>query len=394
MIHFAIGTKAQFVKTAPIMQRLAERGVDYRYIDFGQHSRMTEELRRQFGIAPPDVSLSLDINGVVATLDVAFQWTARTLSTTLRSRQQTLVEVFGGEGGVCVVLGDTLSTLLGLMAAKRAGLDVLLVEAGLASGRLLEPFPEEMTRRLCERWADYLAAPSQTAYDNLAARGYAAKTFMTPGNTGADALAASLGNPHERSEVRDEAGGGMRTPSTKAEGSGTAAAPSPYALISIHKFENIMSRRRSQMLVELAGQIAARMPVRFMLYDAIENRLQRYGLIEALQEKGVELVPFVEEHSEFLRLVHSAEFLITDGGSLQEECALLGIPCLLYRKRTERDDGLGKSVVISGLDPETISEFVTNYESYRMTPEATPVESAIADPSAMIAEFLINRGYA
>ena len=50
--------------------------------------------------------------------------------------------------------------------------------------------------------------------------------------------------------------------------------------------------------------------------------------------------------------------------------------------------------MISGLDPDTISEFVTNYKSYRVTPEATAVESAIADPSAMIAEFLINKGYA
>jgi UDP-N-acetylglucosamine 2-epimerase (non-hydrolysing) len=387
MIHFAIGTKAQFIKTAPIMQRLDERGVAYRYIDFGQHSRITEELRRQFGIAPPDVSLSLDINGVVATLDVAFQWATRTLSTTLRSRQATLDEVFGGQGGICVVLGDTLSTLLGLMAAKRAGLDVLLVEAGLTSGRLFEPFPEEMTRRLCERWADYLAAPSQSAYDGLAERGYAAKTFLTPGNTGADALATSLGNPSWREATRlDE--------EDPRRGLASAVDREPYALISIHKFENIMSRRRSQVLVELAGQIAARMPVRFMLNDAIGHRLEHYGLIEVLEAKGIELVPFLTQHADFLRLVSSAEFLITDGGSLQEECAQLGIPCLLYRRRTERDDGLGKNVVVSGLDPKTISEFVTNYESYRVAPATTAVESAIADPSAMIAEFLINRGYA
>jgi UDP-N-acetylglucosamine 2-epimerase (non-hydrolysing) len=168
----------------------------------------------------------------------------------------------------------------------------------------------------------------------------------------------------------------------------------PYALISIHKFENIMSRRRSQVLVELAGQIANRMPVRFMLYDAIEHRLERYGLIDVLKTKGVELVPFIPEHSEFLAMAHSAEFLVTDGGSLQEECALLGIPCLLYRRRTERDDGLGKNVVISGLDPETISDFVTNYDRYRLTPAAVAEVSPTADPSAMIADFLIDKGYA
>jgi len=383
MIHFAIGTKAQFIKTAPIMRRLSERGIAYRYIDYGQHSRLTEELRRQFGIAEPDVSLSLDSSGVVATLDVAFLWAARTLSTTLLSRRKTFDEVFGGEGGICVVLGDTLSTLLGLLAAKRAGLDVLLVEAGLASGRLFEPFPEEMTRRLCERWADYLAAPSEWAYENLAARGYAAKTFVTPGNTGADALAASVEALHE----------GNPGPPSQDES---------YALISIHKLENIMSRKRSMALVELAGEIATRLPVRFMLYDAIRHRLKRYGLIEELEAKGVELVPFIHEHSEFLRMVRSAEFLVTDGGSLQEECALLGIPCLLYRRRTERDDGLGKNVVISGRDPETMRAFVQDYESYRVAPArvagsgaAGPAtDSPAVDPSAMIAEFLISKGYA
>ncbi len=384
MIHFAIGTKAQFIKTVPIMQRLSERGINYRYIDYGQHSRLTEKLRMQFGIQAPEVSLSLDSSSIVATLDVAFLWTARTVSTTLRSRRKTLDEVFGGEGGVCVVLGDTLSTLLGLLAAKRAGLDVLLVEAGLASGRLLEPFPEEMTRRFCERYADYLAAPSERAYDNLAARGYGAKTFVTPGNTGADALAASVGAPWE----------GNPGPRGPAE---------PFALISIHKFENIMSRKRSRALAELAGEIAEQLSVRFMLYEAIRHRLERYGLIEELTAKGVELVPFIDEHSEFLHVVRSAQFLVTDGGSLQEECALLGIPCLLFRRRTERDDGLGKNVVISGLDWETMRAFVRDYDRYRVEPAelaADPgaigraAEPGAADPSATIAEFLVDRGYA
>jgi UDP-N-acetylglucosamine 2-epimerase len=261
------------------------------------------------------------------------------------------------------------------------------VEAGLASGRLFEPFPEEMIRRLCERWSDYLVAPSQRAYDNLASRGYAAKTFATPGNTGADALAASMANPEARGTTRrDEEG--------QAIARGSADESETYALISIHKFENIMSRRRSQVLVELAGQIAERMPVRFMIYEAIRHRLEHYGLIEELEARGVELVSFLADHSDFLRMVSSAEFLITDGGSLQEECALLGIPCLLYRRLSERDDGLGKNVVISNFDPETISEFVTNYESYRATPAAIAVESAISDPSGMIAEFLVNKGYA
>ena len=71
---------------------------------------------------------------------------------------------------------------------------------------------------------------------------------------------------------------------------------------------------------------------------------------------------------EFNNLLGKAEFLITDGGSNQEECFYLGTPCLLFRSETERSEGIGENVVVSNFDPTIIESFVLNYNSYRREP--------------------------
>ena len=83
------------------------------------------------------------------------------------------------------------------------------------------------------------------------------------------------------------------------------------------------------------------------------------------------------------------KFVVTDGGSVQEECAYLGKPCLLFRKRTERIDGLGENVCLSGLNPETLRAFVREYPRYRRPPAA--IEER---PSDTVIDFLLSRGYA
>ena len=74
MIHFTIGTKAQLIKTAPVMNRLAERGMTYHYIDLGQHSKTTVRLRKVFNLGEPKVSLSLDDSRNVVSVKEAGKW--------------------------------------------------------------------------------------------------------------------------------------------------------------------------------------------------------------------------------------------------------------------------------------------------------------------------------
>ena len=365
MIHFAIGTKAQFIKTAPVMKRLVERGIPYHYIDMGQHPKTTARLQTIFGLKEPDVFLGRTDSSNVASLKGAAQWTASVFVKILKKRSESFQNIFQGHPGVCVIHGDTLSTLFGLITVKRAGVKVCHLEAGLRSRHLLHPFPEEILRIICMKYADYLAAPTDWAYENLKAMRYEAKAFRTFGNTGAEAVDAILNQipPHDQGDR-------------------------PFALVSIHRFETIMSRRRLKALVVFMGEIASQIAVRFVLHEPTERCLSRYGLLSILGDHGVELMQAMD-YPDFLLLLQAAEFVVTDGGSIQEECAYLGKPCLLYRKRTERNDGLGENVCLSGLNPETLRAFVREYPRYRRPPAA--IENR---PSDAVIDFLLSRGYA
>lgn len=365
MIHFAIGTKAQLIKTAPVMHRLAERGIAYRYIDLGQHSKTTAKIRRTFNLREPDVHLGMTESENVVSLKDAARWASYLVSKALKNSQESFRRVFHGLPGVCVIHGDTLSAFFGLLIAKRAGIRVCHLEAGLTSRHLFHPFPEEIVRRICMKYADHLVAPSDWAYENLVGMGYGPKTFRTSGNTGAETVADILN--------------GLPARYTQ-EGT--------FALVSIHRFETIMSKRRLGNLVRFFAEVSTTIPVRFVLHEPTERSLRRYRLLGQLSEKAVMLIPSLE-YLEFLRLLQAAEFVMTDGGSVQEECTYLGKPCLLLRKRTERMDGLGANVCLSGLEPKKLQAFVENYTRYRRPSLAPPQY-----PSGALVDFLIAEGYA
>ena len=166
MIHVFIGTKAQYIKTAPLLWQMDARGVHYRLIDSGQHALLAASFQEELGVRPPDVRLGGDAD--ITSIPQAIGWTLR-LAVRLLSKRRLRAGVFGGMGGVCVVHGDTPSTLISTVMARRAGLTVAHLEAGLRSGRWFHPFPEELIRFLVARRADLLFAPDDRAVHNLGA---------------------------------------------------------------------------------------------------------------------------------------------------------------------------------------------------------------------------------
>lgn len=350
MIHVFIGTKAQYIKTAPLLWLMDERGVGYRLIDSGQHAVLAAGFREEMGIRLPDVGLGR--SGDVASIPQAVIWTVR-LAGWLVSKRRIRREVFGGSGGVCVVHGDTPSTLLSAVMARRAGLAVAHLEAGLSSGRWLHPFPEEMIRHLVARRADLLFAPDRQAVRNLEAMNVRGRVVPLPGNTVLEAL--------RRAEPAVGGGGPV--------------------IITMHRVENLHRRARREGLAELAEQLAATREVRWLLHQPTRGALGR-ATIDRLATAGVRMTGLVG-HSEFLGMVAAAPFVITDGGSVQEECAMLGVPTLLWRKRTDRPDGLGHNVVLGCYDPSTARYFITDPERFRR-----PARVPAATPSVRILEEL------
>jgi UDP-N-acetylglucosamine 2-epimerase len=362
VIHIALGTKAQFIKMAPIVHRLEAEGIPYRLIDLGQHALITEHLRREFGIREPEVFLSKGVN--VARLGQGIWWTTRLFARGL-DRRQVRREVFGDEGGYCLIHGDTVSTVIALWLAKRAGLRVAHVEAGLRSYNMLQPFPEELVRLVVMHSSDLLFAPSEWAYENLQKMGLGAKSRRICANTSWESCAYSLAK-------REDTGLGSE----------------PYALITTHRLENIFSRRRMEILLEMLERITRTLRVVFVQHQPTIARLEELGLRPRLESLPRIEFRTIQSHAGFVSLVAGSSFVITDGGSIQEECFYLNKPCLILRSVTERREGLGENAELCTFDRPTIERFLSSWTEWKRTSEL-PEETS---PSEEILRHLQDEG--
>jgi UDP-N-acetylglucosamine 2-epimerase len=339
MIHIFIGTKAQFIKMAPIMQKLNEKGIAYNFIDSGQHAGITGDLIKQFKLRPPDVYLRGKSENI-RTIPQALMWSTRNLLQPLLCPKQSFKKIFNDQEGVCLIHGDTLSTLISLFYAKRCRIQVAHVESGLRSYHLLDPFPEEMVRLIAMRFSDILFASSEWSYNNLCKMGYLNKTISAGFNTGMEAVRFAL------KQVR-----GKNRPNQ------------PYVVVTIHRMETIYSRTRLKKIVQLIKKISLNYKVLFVLHEPTRQQLLKFEIFSSLsQTSSVEMLPLLP-YFEFVDLIAGANFIVTDGGSIQEECYYLNKPCMVMRSKTERLEGLGENVQLIEFNPNQIDSFLENYSS-------------------------------
>ena len=133
-------------------------------------------------------------------------------------------------------------------------------------------------------------------------------------------------------------------------------------MVSIHRFENIFTRRFQEEIIPILREVAQEHHLVVTLHPTTRERLMALGLFNE-----VDAHPNITLHERFgfidwINLCNQAQFVITDGGSNQEELSYLGVPTLLLRNETERREGLGRNVVISRFDRAVIREFLYNLE--------------------------------
>jgi UDP-N-acetylglucosamine 2-epimerase (non-hydrolysing) len=340
VIDVFIGTKAQYIKTAPLLRLMTEQGLDYRLIDSGQHAAFAPPLRRSLGVKEPDICLAND--GDIASVPAALFWMIKLMLTALFRPGYLRDEVFSVDSSYCVIHGDTPSTLIALLMAKRAGKRVAHLESGLRSYRWYHPFPEEMIRQLCARYCDLLFAPSDWAEENLRKMKVRGKIINIGQNTNVEAIHYSL------EQAADSPDNGP-----------------PYALITLHRVETILSRSRLAFATSLIQELASERRVIFVLHPPTKRKLQDFGLMQTLSGLQNVQLEHLMDHGSFLVLLRDAEFVITDGGSIQEEAYYLDTPCLVLRSETERQEGLGGNAVMGHFDKNVIENFLQHYERYR-----------------------------
>jgi UDP-N-acetylglucosamine 2-epimerase (non-hydrolysing) len=284
----------------------------------------------------------LEYFGVAVDVDLALMRPDQSLAD-LTARALTGVrEVLVERRPDCVVVqGDTTTAMAAALAAFYERVPVVHVEAGLRTGNLLAPWPEELNRRIVTLSAALHCAPTQRAADVLVAEGVSPARIHVTGNTVVDALLYT---------VQRE-----RTNAAHWQAKYAALGDAPLVLITGHRRENFGEglERLCQAVSQLAAQFAA---VKFLYPVHLNPHVQQPVKAALSGLPNVHLAP-PAPYPEFVWLMDRATLILTDSGGIQEEAPSLGKPVLVLRDTTERPEALATGLVeLVGTDPQRIIE--------------------------------------
>lgn len=323
-----VGTRPEAIKLAPVIAALQARGLPVTVCATGQHRDLLAGALADFGIVP-DIDLDLMRAGQAPEAVMAAALPAL-----------TAVIAAGGPRAV-IVQGDTASAAAGALAGAYARLPVIHIEAGLRSGAV-EPFPEDMHRRLIAQAATIHFAPTLAARDALHAEGVAPAAVHVPGNTGIDALHLAA--------TRLQRDPGLRA---RIEAALPTFQPGRrLLLVTVHRRDNHGARLAR--IADALGALAQADDVEIALpvhpSPAVRGVLEaRLGGIDNLH-----LLPPLG-YLPFVALLQRARVVLTDSGGVQEEAPALGCPVLVLRETTERPEGIaGGTARLVGADPHAI----------------------------------------
>jgi len=325
---FLFGTRPEAIKLCPVLRHLQSdpSRFDVKVCVTAQHRQMLDQVLRAFDVTP-DVDLDLMQPG-----QTLFQSTSRMIAA--------LEPVFAElKPDLAIVQGDTTTTLCGALAAFYARVPIGHVEAGLRTGDMAQPYPEEMNRVLTGRLADLHFAATPWAARNLAAEGVPASRTVVTGNSGIDAVLY----------VRD----GLAAGTLKSGVDWSFLNPAKRLIVvTAHRresfgpgFERIcsaVSRLAERPDVEIVYPVHPNPNVQ----DPVNRLLAGRPNIHLISP--LDYIPFVD-------LMRRAYLLITDSGGVQEEGPSLGKPILVLREKTERPEAVEAGTVkLVGTDEERI----------------------------------------
>jgi len=355
MIIFLYGTTAEAIKVAPVIRRLEAQGIRYEQWVTMQHTDSLAAILPVLGLPEPDRIIANGNKGrpLTSVRDV-FGWLWEIRRWMRREVKKLRLEL--PPNTVIVVHGDTLTTVVGAWLARKLGVESAHIEAGLRSGDWRHPFPEELDRRIVGKLASIHYPPSEEAIRHLNG---ARNVVPTHGNTVLDAV---IDQGHAASDSSE-----------------------PFGIVLLHRFEFISNL---PLVKETVAALAANSPVPLrLMMDAYSEG----ALADAVREVGdgkFDPQPKLD-HPEFIGLLKSAAFVVTDSGGIQAETALLGVPTLIHRKATEQHEGIGENIVLSEWKVERLVDFVSHYANYRR-----PMSKPGVSPSDVIVGDLIARGFA
>lgn len=365
------GTRPEAIKMAPLVKALEKaEGVESIVAVTAQHREMLDQVLDLFAIKP---DYDLDIMSKGQTLYDVTNKTLTGLKDVLENAKPDIV----------LVHGDTTTTFAGALSAFYQQIPVGHVEAGLRTGNIYSPFPEEMNRKLTGQIATYHFAPTAGAANNLLKTGIDPDKIFITGNTVIDALSTTVKENYvfPTSELNEIDYENKRV-----------------VLVTTHRRENLgdpmrQTYRAIKRLVNEFSDIEVVFPVH-------RNPKVREIVKEELGE--IERVHLIDplEYEPFANLMARAYLVLTDSGGIQEEAPSLGKPVLVLRDTTERPEAVAAGTVkLVGTDEEivyaTAQELLADKEAYlTMSNAVNPYGDGLASKRIVEAlQFmLMNKG--
>lgn len=358
-IAILMGTRPEAIKLAPVIAAIeADPQLEPLVINTGQHLELIDQVINLFNI-------HVDRNLAVMKPD---QSLAELTSRLMSALDEVLVAF---DPKLVIVQGDTTTVLTGALAAFYRRIPVGHVEAGLRTGNLASPFPEEANRRLTTVMAAMHYAPTTTSRDNLLAEGVDPSRVIVTGNTVIDALHMEVARQKE-SGVREQLL--EQLSSLVGEPIGAGEGHRRMVLVTGHRRENFGDG--FQQICDALVTLAERHTDCLFVYPVHLNPNVKGVVHERLgQHANIRLIP-PQPYSEFVALLDSCHLVLTDSGGVQEEAPSLGKPVLVMRDTTERPEGVEAGTVkLVGPVAEAItreaSQLLTDPATYKQMAEAT-----------------------
>lgn len=344
-IAIVIGTKAELIKCMPIMLELQKQQKNYWFIHTGQHD--LGKACKDFGIKKPDFILSKEPN---RSTKLWSEMNKKSLLWFLMMNNRIRGLLKRIKPKYVIYHGDTMSTAAASIASSRflnpeKNWKNVHLEAGLRSGSLFEPFPEEISRKISDRFSDILFAVSDLSEENLKKGGYRGEIIKT-GNT-----------------IIDSANIAYKKAMKKRKG--RRKNKKDYALINIHRHENLNSRERMEKIVAILKGIEIK--AIWPLHANTAHFIEKYGLVDDIKNMKNIKRTSLTSYKDFIYLLANCRYLITDGGSIQEESLIFKRPCIILRKKTERQEGLSTGMnFLTGLDVKKTKEVIRQIENNKI----------------------------
>ncbi|GGB72784.1 UDP-N-acetyl glucosamine 2-epimerase [Flavobacterium suaedae] len=328
-----IGTRPEVIKTVLLVSKLREKKeFEVALCSTGQHKEVMDQALEVFGIKP-DYNLEVMSEGQSLS----------ELSAKMLIGLQKIIAEFKPD--LMISQGDTATSFTTCLAAFYEKVKVVHVEAGLRTGDIRSPFPEEMSRRVTAMVSDINFAPTEKARENMLKEGIPEDKIVVCGNTGVDALLYTLEKINNDKALQN-----------KLENKFSFLNKDKKTIVvTAHRRENHGEGIRN--ICKAIKYLSEKESVQFV-FPVHHNPNSKGDILNILSNVPNVFLVDQLDHLSFVYLLKKSHFIITDSGGIQEEAPSLGKPVLVTRFSTERQEAVkaGSSVLVGPVYQNIIDE--------------------------------------